>query len=230
MEAYNNEIVHRYHLFSNEPYTSELYSGLLEPAFNQVRESYVAKGLAVVPKHRLINSLVTSSLKGAAIGAIKAMSMSAILNMNKDYDNHPDPKPPVDLYFLKYYTNPKRYPDMFRGVKPNMAIEMIFQAALKAVNTYSMFLVSPQNLEFHTTLGVSIARSFTSNFIASTTVYPLALFAFKYRDPEEVLKYTLRRAGVGSLTASLRTAGISVARSLLPSYKDMVTIALEIIA
>lgn len=220
----------KYHLISNEPYTSELYGSLLEPAFNQVRESFVKQGIPNIPAHKIYSTLVLSALKGAYIGAIKAATKVAIHNINRDYSSQPNPKPPVDVYWFKYYTNPKRYPMMFRGLKQEIEVEVTYQSSLQIINTISKAIIPPQKVEFGGAVGLSLARSFCTNLITASTVYPTALVAFTDKEPEEIINKTIRRAGIGSIKASLRALGISVARSLLPSLTDTVTILLEIVA
>lgn len=219
-----------YTLLTDEPYTSELYSSLLEPAFNQVRESYTQYGLKLVPKNKLLKEVCKSAAKGAAIGLLKATTTVAVRNMNKDYEKQ-EKKGPKDLFFINYYTNPKKYPEMLRGLTSELKVEMTYQSCQKSLAAVVKFLLHPMDPEpeFHQTLGIGFLRSFTSNLITASTVYPLSLYAFTDNSLETVLRKSLRRSTVGSVMASMRSIGLSILTSLLPRQRDMFAVLLEIL-
>ena len=216
-------------LLTDEPYSSELYSSLLEPAFNQVRESYTQHNYRSIPRNKLLLQISKSAAKGVAIGFLKACTKTAVRNMDHDYEAQ-ETKGPVDLYFLSYYTNPKKYPEMLRGLGPELKVEMTYQVCRNSFATFSKYLVHPQDMEFHHTIGIGFVRSFTSNLITASTVYPMSLYSFTNASVEEILKKTIRRATYGSFMVALRSIGLSILSSLMPSQKQVLSVLTEIIA
>ena len=217
-----------YTLLTDEPYTSEMYSSLLEPAFNQVRESYTLHNYRPIPRNKLTKQICKAACKGVFIGFLKATTKTAVKNMQHDY-NQQENKGPIDLYFLSNYLNPKRYPVMLRGLTPELKVEVTYQVCQKSLATFSKYILRPTDMEFNQTLGIGFVRSFTSNLITASTVYPLSLQAFTDYSVEEILKKTFRRASYGSLMASFRSIGLSILSSLLPSQKQTFSVLLEII-
>ena len=218
-----------YTLLTDEPYTSELYSSLLEPAFNQVRESYTLHNYRPIPRNKLVKQMCKSAAKGVFIGFLKATTKTAVKNMQHDY-NQQENKGPIDLYFLSYYVSPKKYPEMLRGLAPELKVEVTYQVCQKSLATFSKYIVRPQDMEFNQTLGIGFVRSFMCNLITASTIYPLSLQTFTNYSVEETLKKTFRRASYGSLMASLRSIGLSILSSLLPSQKQTLSVLLEIVS
>lgn len=76
-----------------------------------------------------------------------------------------------------------------------------------------------------TNLGFTFVRGFTSNLLAATTIYPIALSTFTEKDSEEIIQKVTKRATSGSVLTGLISCGISVAKSIAPSYNKVVTFA-----
>lgn len=229
MRNKNKELKLKYRFLTDEPYTSELYSSLLQPALTQIKDSYSNSQKEPSSKDEVIKIIAISAAKGAAIGFLKAFTKVAVRNMTKDYEKQKH-KESKDLYFLNYYTNPKMYPAMLRGLKSELQVEMTYQACRKSINSMSRLLIHPTNLEFHKSLGVSLVRSFTSNLITASTIYPLSLYLYTNHSAEEIMRKTLKRSGPGSLFASLTSLGLSIVSSVMPSYRDTLAVLSDIVS
>ena len=114
---------------------------------------------------------------------------------------------------------------MLRGLKTELKVELTYQIYKSYITTFSKYLIFPKGDNLMTNLGFTFARSFTSNLIAATTIYPLALSRFTDKDSEEIIHKVTKRAGSGSVVAGLISSGISVLRSLLPSKSNLISFA-----
>ncbi|EAY18230.1 hypothetical protein TVAG_122960 [Trichomonas vaginalis G3] len=225
----NKDVQLDYTFLTDEPYTSELYSSLLEPALNQVKESYTMSHKKPITREQIAKIIISSAAQGAAIGFLRASTKVAFGNMTHDYESQ-EKKGPKDLYFLQYYTNPKKYPSMLRGLKSELKVEISYKTCQKSLNALSKILINPKNLEFHQSLGVSLVRTFTCNLITASTVYPLSLYLYTNHSAEEIMRKTLKHAGPGSLFSSFTSLGLSIVKSLLPSQKDTISVLMDIIS
>lgn len=223
--ARNNENHNQFHLVNVEPYTSEMYSALLQPSMQILEKNYAQSGKRPFTKDYFIKSMMIAPIKGIAFGINRSVITIAFHNIDEDWKSHPDPKPPKDIFFLKYYTNIYKYPRMFRGLETELKVELTYQIFKNYISTLSKFLIYPKSNSFATNLGFTFARGFTSNLIAATTIYPIALSTFTDKDSDEIIQKVTRRASSGSLLTGLISCGISVARSIAPSYKKVVTFA-----
>lgn len=219
----------KYRFLTDEPYTSELYSNLLQPALTQIKDSYSNSQKRPITRDQVLKLIAISAAKGAGIGFLKSFTKVAFNNITNDYEKQ-EKKGPKDLYFLNYYTNPKMYPSMLRGLKSELQVEITYQACRKTLNSLSKILINPTNLEFHKSLGVSLVRSFTSNLITASTIYPLSLYLYTNNSAEEIMRKTLKRSGPGSLFASLTSLGMSIVSSVMPSYKDTLAVLTDIVS
>ncbi|KAK8889261.1 hypothetical protein M9Y10_034007 [Tritrichomonas musculus] len=220
-----NQHTNQFHLVNVEPYTSEMYSALLQPSMQILEKNYAQYGKKQFTKENFIKSLVIAPIKGIAFGINRSVISVAFHNINQDYQDTPDPKPPKDIFFLKYYTNVYNYPQMLRGLKTELKVELTYQIYKSYITTFSKYLIFPKGDNLMTNLGFTFARSFTSNLIAATTIYPLALSRFTDKDSEEIIHKVTKRAGSGSVVAGLISSGISVLRSLLPSKSNLISFA-----
>ncbi|EAY10487.1 hypothetical protein TVAG_483980 [Trichomonas vaginalis G3] len=225
----NKEAELNYSFLTDEPYTSELYSSLLEPALNQVKESYTLAHKRPLTQKQILKIIVSSAAQGALIGFLTASTKVAIRNMTHDYESQ-EKKGPKDLYFLQYYTNPKKYPSMLRGLKSQLKVEISYKTCQKSLNALSKIMINPSNLEFHQSLGFNLVRTFTCNLLTASTVYPLSLYMYTNTSAEEIMRKTLRRAGPGSFFSSLTSLGLSIVKSLMPSQKDTISVLMDIIS
>lgn len=118
---------------------------------------------------------------------------------------------------------------MFKGICPEIKVECVYQTSRKVLNTLVKHYISPGTPTFGSQLGFTLARAATTNLIAATTVYPLALYEFSNFSTETILSKTLRRAGSGSIINALREVGLSIVKSQLQSYKKISKTVLALI-
>ncbi|OHT04523.1 hypothetical protein TRFO_27966 [Tritrichomonas foetus] len=216
-----NHRPNQFHLVNIEPYTSEMYSALLQPSLQILEKNYVQYGKKPMSKENFTRSLLIAPIKGVAIGASRSIFTIAFQNINNEYKESPEPKPPIDIFFLKYYTNFKNYPRMLRGLSTELKVECSYQCFKNTISTFSKYLINPKSDNFMTNFGFTFARAFTSNLITATTIYPVSLSLYTNKDSEEIVHKVMKKAGTGSFVTGMITGGISIARSMLPSYKNM---------
>ena len=220
-----NQNQNQFHLVNVEPYTSEMYSALLQPSMQIFEKNFAQSGKKMYTKENFLRSLLIAPIKGIAFGINRSVITIAFHNIDEDWKAHPDPKPPKDIFFLRYYTNIYKYPRMFRGLETELKVELTYQISKNYISAFSKFLFYPKSDNWMTNLGFTFARGFTSNLLAATTIYPIALSAFTDKDSEEIIQKVTKRASSGSVLTGLISCGISVARSIAPSYKKLVTFA-----
>lgn len=214
----------RFYLVNVEPYTSELYNNLLQPAFSAFEEKYVTYGKKSLTRENLYKTLCIAPIKGCFFGAWRSLFKTAWFNMNQDYEALQDPRPPKDIFFMKYYTNPRKYKDMLRGYKPELKIEVIYQMCRQSLATYAKYLVPSKSDSFVANVGISLGRAFTTSFITASTVYPLAMHKIGHYDTEVIIKKTIRKAGSGSLRTALINVGMQMAKSIMPSWGRIIKV------
>ena len=205
-----------------DPYTSELYSSLLEPAFESVQKRYVEYGNKKIQKQELFQRIIVSSIRGGIIGASRSIFTTAMRNMHKDYKSQDDPKLPIDIYFIQQYTHLKNYPKMLRGLDSNLKVECSYQIGKNVLSTLLKYYYYYPSNKFMTNLGLAFGRTYASTFLSSVTVYPTALKLFTDLNMEEIFTKSARKASIGSIKNSLISVGISIVRAVLPSYKKLV--------
>lgn len=210
----------KFHIVNVEPYTSDLYSALLEPSFKSVQQSFVQYGTRRESKRKLYKKLLFAPITGIYIGTFRAVTTTCWRNIYQDYQKE-DNKQPIDMFYLNYYLSPKKYPQMFKGIRPEIEVECVYQTSRKVLNTLVKHYISPDTPTFGSKLGFTLARAATTNLIAATTVYPLALNHFANYSTEAILSKTLHRAGSGSIINALREVGLNIVKSQLPSYKKI---------
>ena len=210
----------KFHLVNVEPYTFELYNNLLEPAFTTVEENYNKYGKKAITRENLYKGLCIAPIKGCFFGVWKSIFTVAWRNINNEYEKQ-DPRPPVDIFFIKYYTNPRNFPVMFRGLKSEMKVEVSNQISRCSICTFAKKLLPSKSDSFLTNVGISFARAFTANLITASTVYPMSLTCISKLDTDTVVKKTINRAGKGSFKAATFAVGLQIARSIMPSYRKL---------
>ena len=216
-----NKMTHaKFHLVNVEPYTSELYSNLLEPAFTTIEDNYNKYGKKPITRENLYKGLCIAPIKGCLFGVWRSLFTVAWKNINHEYEKQ-DPKPPIDIFFIKYYTNPRNFPVMFRGLRAEMKVEVMFQMCRCSLGTFAKYLVPSKSDSFLTNVGISFGRAFTANLISASTVYPLSLNYVSKLDTDQIVKKAINRAGRGSLKTATFAVGLQIARSIMPSYRKL---------
>ena len=214
----------KFHLVNVEPYTSELYDSLLRPAFESVRQSYLKYGKRKILQADLMKKIAETTVRGCLIGTSRSIFTVAKRNLRKQYDSRKDPNIPIDIFYIKQYTDPKNFPTIFSGLKSEIAVENSYQIGKGIISTLSKYYFSVPSNSFLASLGVVLGRAYASTFISSLTIYPTAMELFTNKDTEEIIMKSIRRATVGAVTASLLSVGISILQSVLPSYKKIIAI------
>lgn len=217
-------------IVSVDPYMSELYSSLLEPAFESVQRRYVEYGNRKIQKHELLQRVMTSSVRGAIIGASRSVFTTAMRNMHSDYKKENDPKLPIDIYFIQQYTHLRNYPKMLRGLNANLKVECSYQIGKNALSTLLKYYYYYPSNRFVTNLGLAFGRTCASTFISSVTVYPAALKLFTNMNTEEIFTKSARKASIGTIKNSIISVGISIGRAVLPSYKKLVKYGFSVLS
>ncbi|KAH0788006.1 hypothetical protein GPJ56_008107 [Histomonas meleagridis] len=214
----------KFHLVNVEPYTSELYDSLLRPAFESVRQSYLKYGKRKILQGDLMKKIAETAVRGCLIGTSRSIFTVAKRNLKKQYDSRKDPNVPIDIFYIRQYTDPKNFPQIFNGLKSEIAVENSYQIGKGIISTLSKYYGYIPSESFMTTLGVVLGRAYGSTFISSLTIYPAAMKLFTNTDTEEIARKSIKRATVGAVTASLISVGISICQAVLPSYKKIISI------
>jgi hypothetical protein len=209
------------YLVNLEPYTSELYDILIVPALKEFEQMYVTYGRRTITKAQLLKALGMAPLRGVFYGCYRSVLSVVWQNSRSAWEDQPlDLRPPVDIFFLKYYMTPKNYPKLAKGLIPHMKVEIAYQANRSALSAFAKYLFPFKGESFITNASFSIARSFGTNLITAATVYPMAMSAFQGFDEETIIKKTINRAGWESVKSALATVGVQIAASIMPSaYK-----------
>ena len=225
----------RFHLVTTDPYTSEIYSDLLEPAYNTIRDSYLKakrKPISLSPS----KTFIYAPVKGALIGALRSIVKTAYRNILADYTQlsakrkqNGQKSPPIDIYFIHYYTNPYNYKRMLRGLKSELLIESTYQATRYTLSTISKIKIRPQLQSVTSNLTFDLARACITNTITASTVYPAVQYLFTNRSMDIIVSKSIRRATIGSLAAAFGSLGLSLVKSVLPSYRKIVSVGLNML-
>jgi hypothetical protein len=219
----------RFDLVNVEPYTSELYSALLEPVFTTIETSYVKSSQRPLTQANLYKALWIAPIKGVIFGASRTVFSTAWKNIKEDYLKEKD-APPIDIYFLKYYTNLNKYPQMFRGLRTELKVETGYQMVRNSLGAFAKYWVSSKSDSFVRNIGVSFGRSFTTNLITATTFYPLALYGFgSCQNTEKLIGKVLHRAGPGAVKTALITVALQIAGSVMPRHRDLLKFPLALL-
>jgi hypothetical protein len=214
-----------------EPYTSDLYATLLAPALKELEESYLRYGRRILTKEHLYKALGTAPIKGIAFALYRSFWAVAWGNVVHAYNSaDPATRPPVDIFFIKYFANTKNYGQLFQGFLPHCKTEVAYQMSRNSLAAFAKYLLPARSSSFVSTLGFNFARGFGTNLITAVTVYPVALWGFGGADQDTILTKTLRRAGYGSLKSALATVGLQIALSILPSYHTLLKFQWALIA
>lgn len=215
----------QFHLVNVEPYTSEMYSALLQPSMQTLERNYVQYGKKRISKEVFMRGLLIAPIKGIAFGINRSLFTVVFRNIHQDWENTPEPRPAKDIFYIKHYLNFRQYPTMLRGLSTELKIECSYQIFKSYLNTVSKYSLNLESDNFLSNLGFTFARSFTANLITATTFYPLALNYFTDNDTETIVHKLTKRAGSGSLVSGMISVGISITRSTLPSYTRMISFA-----
>jgi hypothetical protein len=209
----------RFDLVNVEPYTSELYSTLFEPSVKTLEENYVRRVSHVLRREDLYKAMLFSSAKSVLLGVSRSVFTVALRNITLDYQSQPrHDRPPVDIFFLKYYTNPRNYTQMFCGLSSELKVEISFAMCRGALASFAKYVAPSNSDSFLTNIGVSLGRTFSTYWITAFTVYPLSLYSFANCDAETLMNRTFHKAGSGSVKAALMTVGFQIGSSVFPSY------------
>lgn len=222
-----NEIK-RLKFLTNEQDNFELYSNLLDPAFEQIRDSYIQVKTKEISNSELLSLLCEDICKGILFGSFKAASKTALKNTAKDYKKQRN-KVPYDLFLIKNYTNFGNYPNLLRGFLPDAKVEVSYQITNRLLGTVAKSIIRYDNLDFSSKIGIDFGRSFCTSFLTATTIYPLAQALYTEQSTEQIIRKTIKRASIGAFIYGVRSVGISLARSMLPSYNDTLSVLIELI-
>jgi hypothetical protein len=212
----------RFDLVNVEPYTSELYSTLFEPSVKTLGESYLHRVRHVLTRDALYKALLLSAGRGVLSGVSRCVFTVAMHNLSQDYRaQSKSERPPIDIFFLKYYTTPSYYPRMFRGLTTELKIEVPFYMCRDSLATFAKYVVPSKSDSILTNIGISLGRSFVTHCITAVTVYPMSLYTFGKLDTETLLSRTMHKAGSGSIKAALVAVGMQLGTSIFPSYRKL---------
>ena len=225
----------RFHLVTTDPYTSEIYSDLLEPAYNAIRDSYLQAKRRPITKS-FSKTIIYAPIKGVIIGAIRSVFKTAYNNILEDYTHLSEQlkqkrqkSPPIDIYFIRYYTNPYNYKRMLRGLKSELLIETTYQATRYTLSTITKIKIRPQLQSVTSNLTFDLARAYLTNTITASTVYPTVQYLFTNRTMDQIISKSIRRASIGSLAAAFGSLGLSLVKSVLPSYRKIASVGLNML-
>ena len=217
--------MNQFHLVNVEPYTSEMYSALLQPSMQILEKYYVKYGKKPMSRENFLRSLIIAPIKGVGVGISRSFFTVAYRNIYRDYKDTESPRPPRDIFFIKYYINFHNYPRMLRGITTEMKVECPYQTTKSLISAFSKYVINIKSDHFLPSFAFTFTRAFMANLITATTVYPLTLSRNTDNNNEEILHKVIKRAGSGSAVHGLISGGMSIARSMMPSYKKMLRFA-----
>lgn len=209
-----------FHLVNVEPFTSELYNTLVEPSLSNLESRYVEYARRPLTRENLYKALCVAPIRGCGFAIWKSFISVTWHNVKADYEKQ-NPKPPIDMFVLRSYVDLTNYPTICSGLTKELKIETLYQMTRASLGTFAKYQIPSKSDSIWTNIGITAGRSFVTNVITSSTIYPTSLYAFGGYDAETVFQKVLTRTTRSSVKNAGIAVGIQALRSLMPSYSNI---------